>query len=411
MRANVAVVNATHGRLPMSLFARTEQAPADPILGLTEAFHKDQRSDKVNLGVGVYLDESGAIPLMDAVRQAQEQYVAAQKPHGYLPIDGLPAYREQTRALIFGDDAHIDNVTTVQSLSGTGALRIGGELLKQLSPDSRLLLSNPSWENHRALFTQVGFDVDTYTYYDADARGIDFAGMLDDLQQAKAGTVVVLHACCHNPTGYDLTDSQWDQVVQVIGERELVAFVDMAYQGFGDGPDADAALVGKLMTAKLPFLLATSYSKNFGLYGQRTGALHVAAGDADEATRVLSQLKLLIRKSYSNPPAFGANVVATVLGDAGLRASWETELQHMRERIASLRTKLVEHLAAQDVDDMDFIAEQRGMFSYCGLTRDQMQRLRAEHGVYGTDAGRLCVAALNDGNIEKVASAIANVRG
>lgn len=393
----------------MSLFARAEQAPADPILGLTEAFQKDERSDKVNLGVGVYLDEHGTIPLMDAIRRAQEQYVAAAKPHGYLPIDGLPAYRERTRALIFGD-ADIDHVTTVQTLSGTGALRVGGELLKQLSPESPLLLSNPSWENHRALFTQVGFHVDTYSYYDAEARGIDVAGMLDDLRRARAGTVVVLHACCHNPTGYDLTDAQWDQVVQIIGERELVAFVDMAYQGFGEGPDADTALVGKLMAAKQPFLLATSNAKNFGLYGQRTGALHVVASDADEAKRVLSQLKLLIRKNYSNPPAFGANVVAMVLGQAELRASWESELQHMRERIASLRTKLVQNLAAQGVDDMGFIAEQRGMFSYCGLTREQMQRLRAEHGVYGTDAGRLCVAALNDGNIEKVASAIASVR-
>lgn len=394
----------------MSLFARAEHAPADPILGLTEAFQKDARDDKVNLGVGVYLDENGTLPLMEAVRDAQEGVIAEQKAHAYLPIDGLPAYREQTRALVFGADEDLERVVTLQTPAGTGALRLGGELLRLLSADSTVLLPNPSWANHRAVFEASGLAVDTYAYYDAEARGINFDAMLASLRAAKPGTVCVLHACCHNPTGYDLTDAQWDQVVQVLGERELVPFMDMAYQGLGDGLAADAAAVHKLLTSGQSFLLATSNSKNFGLYGQRTGALHAVAADADEARRLLSQLKRLARTIYSNPPAFGATLVATILSDAQLRASWEGELGRMRERIASLRATLVQGLQAQGVDDMGFIAEQRGMFSYCGLAKEQMQRLRSEHGIYGTDSGRLCVAALNDGNVDKVAAAIAAVR-
>ncbi len=393
----------------MNLFERAELAPADPILGLTEAFVNDERTDKVNLGVGVYLDENGKLPLMASVKQAQERYVADGKPHGYLPIDGFPPYRDAVRNLVF-DEAMLECVATAQTLGGTGALKIGADLIHELSPASKVLISNPSWENHRAIFTRAGFEVETYRYYDADVRGVDFDGMLEDLRAAEPGTVVVLHACCHNPTGYDLTDEQWDQVVAVMGEQELFPFIDMAYQGFAAGLDEDGAVVGKFVDVGRPFLLSTSYSKTFGLYGQRTGSLNAVTADADEAKRVQSQMKICIRTNYSNPPAFGANVVATVLGDAELRRVWEEELDHMRVRIASLRTSLVEGLQKQGITDMDFIAQQRGMFSYSGLTKEQMQRLRSEFGIYGTDAGRLCVAALNDDNLQTVAKAIAAVR-
>ncbi len=394
----------------MSLLQRAELAPADPILGLTEAYNKDERTDKVNLGVGVYLDEDGKLPLMAAVREAQQRYLAKGLAHGYLPIDGLPAYREAVRDLAFGTEVDSSRIVTVEALGGTGALRIGADMLRQLAEESTVLVSDPSWENHRALFTRAGFTVDSYRYYDQDARGVDFDGTLASLRAAEPGTVVVLHACCHNPTGYDLTDEQWDRVVDLIAERELFPFIDMAYQGFGAGLEQDGAVVAKFVAKGLSFLLSTSYSKNFGLYGQRAGALHAVCADADEAARLLSQLKAIVRTNYSNPPAFGAHVVATILADDALRAQWADELEHMRVRIATLREQLVAGIEAAGVTDMGFIAQQRGMFSYSGLTTQQMVRLRDEYGIYGTNAGRLCVAALNDGNLAHVAAAIAAVR-
>lgn len=395
----------------MNLLERAELAPADPILGLTEAFLKDARQDKVNLGVGVYLDESGAVPLMEAVAQAEQRIVADAKPHGYLPIDGLPAFRDAVRELVFGQDAPVlERVATVQTVAGTGALRVGADLLKQLNPSASVLISDPSWENHRALFTRAGFHVGTYRYYAAEERGLDVEGMLADLAGAPEGTIVVLHPCCHNPTGYDLDDGQWDRVVAVLVERGLFPFVDMAYQGFAEGLTEDGALVGKLVEADISFMVGTSYSKTFGLYGQRIGSLSVVASDAEEARRVLSQLKICIRTNYSNPPAHGARIVATILGEQDLRNVWEEELRDMRNRIASLRKLLVKGLEAHNVVDMGFIAEQRGMFSYSGLGTDQMVRLREEFGIYGTDAGRMCVAALNNDNVGRVAEAIATVR-
>ncbi|NLE99250.1 MAG: aspartate/tyrosine/aromatic aminotransferase [Propionibacterium sp.] len=395
----------------MNLLERAELAPADPILGLTEAFVRDTRTDKVNLGVGVYLDEAGAIPLMAAVGEAERRIVAAAAPHGYVPIDGLPAFRAAVRPMVFGEDAPVlERVATVQTVAGTGALKVGADFLKQLNPSARVLISDPSWENHRALFTRAGFPVDSYRYYDAEARGIDLDGMLADLRAAVPGTVVVLHPCCHNPTGYDLSPEQWDQVVAVLAERELFPFVDMAYQGFAEGLAQDGAVVGKLVDAGVAFMVGTSYSKTFGLYGQRIGSLSVVCADADEAARVLSQLKICIRTNYSNPPAHGARIVSTILGDQGLRTMWEDELTTMRNRIASLRKLLVKGLEAQNIVDMGFIAEQRGMFSYSGLGPTQMERLREEHGIYGTNTGRMCVAALNHDNVGRVAQAIAAVR-
>lgn len=395
----------------MNLLERAELAPADPILGLTEAFNNDGRSDKVNLGVGVYLDESGKVPLMEAVREAEQRIVGEAKPHSYLPIDGLPAFREEVRKLVFGTDAPVlERTATVQAVAGTGALKVGADFLRQLNPSATVLISDPSWENHRALFTRAGFKVGTYRYYDAESRGIDLEGMLADLRGAAEGTIVVLHPCCHNPTGYDLTPEQWDRVVEVVAERGLFAFVDMAYQGFAAGLAEDGALVGKFVESGLPFIVGTSYSKTFGLYGQRIGSLSVVASSADEARRVLSQLKIVIRTNYSNPPAHGAKIVAGVLADPALRGVWEEELGKMRNRIALLRKDLVKGLEANGVTDMGFIAEQRGMFSYSGLTTHQMVRLREEFGIYGTDAGRMCVAALNADNVGRVAKAIAAVR-
>lgn len=397
----------------MPILDRVQLAPADPILGLTEAFKADERGNKVNLGVGVYLGEDGKLPLMDAVRIAGERLAIAARPHGYLGIDGLPSYNEATKALVFGaesDAVSSGRITTVQTLGGTGALKVAADFLRTIEPDAKVLISSPSWENHRALFTRAGFVVDEYRYYAPEARGIDFDGMLEDLRAADAGTIVVLHACCHNPTGYDLAPEQWDHVISTISERGLVALVDMAYQGFGFGIREDGAVIDKFVAAGLDFFVTTSFSKSFSLYGERIGALHVVSPDADTARKVLSQVKICIRTNYSNPATHGAALVDIVLGDEELRANWEAELGSMRERIKSLRGRLVQGLQQQGIEDMGFINEQLGMFSYSGLTKDQMVALRTEHGVYGTDKGRMCVAALNSSNVDHVASAIAAVR-
>lgn len=397
----------------MTILSGVELAPADPILGLTEAYNNDEREDKVNLGVGVYLDESGKLPLMDAVRVAEEQLTAAARPHGYLGIDGMPGYNAATKDLVFGAGSEAvtsGRVTTVQTLGGTGALKVAADFLGTIDPNATVLISSPSWENHRALFTRAGFRVEEYRYYSRDLLGIDFDGMIADLEAAAAGTVVVLHACCHNPTGYDLDAAQWDRVIEVISARGLVALVDMAYQGFGFGIEADGAVIGKFVDAGLTFFVTTSFSKSFSLYGERIGALHVVSPDAETARKVLSQVKICIRTNYSNPAMHGAALVTTVLTDPELRANWEAELGVMRDRIKDLRTRLVDGLRAQGVEDMDFISSQLGMFSYSGLTKEQMVALRNEHAVYGTDAGRMCVAALNSGNVERVAKAIAAVR-
>ncbi|MCO6483309.1 MAG: aspartate/tyrosine/aromatic aminotransferase [Flavobacteriales bacterium] len=397
----------------MSLFSAVELAPRDPILGLNEQFAADSNPNKVNLGVGVYLDEHGKLPLLQCVQAAEQALMATPKPRGYLPIDGIPAYDSAVKGLVFGADSEpvrSGRIATVQGLGGTGALKIGADFLKHLNPTAQVLISDPSWENHRALFTQAGFPVATYRYYDAATRALDFDAMLADLQSAAAGTIVVLHACCHNPTGYDLSPAQWDRVVAAVKARRLTPFLDMAYQGFGHGIAEDGAVVGKFAAAGLNFFISTSFSKSFSLYGERVGALSVLCTDQDEAARVLSQLKIMVRTNYSNPPTHGGAVVAMVLGDPRLRAQWEAELAGMRERIKRMRGKLVEGLKAAGVaQDMGFITEQIGMFSYSGLAKAQMQRLRSEFGVYGTDSGRLCVAALNEKNIDYVCRAMARV--
>ncbi len=397
----------------MSLFSAVELAPRDPILGLNEQFAADPNPDKVNLGVGVYFDENGKLPLLKCVQEAEKLLMEAPKPRGYLPIDGIAAYDKAVQGLVFGADSAIvkaGRVATVQALGGTGGLKIGADFLKRINPAAKVLISDPSWENHRALFESAGFVVENYPYYDAAKRGVNFDGMLAALKAAPAGTIVVLHACCHNPTGYDIDGAQWDQVVAAIQANELVAFLDMAYQGFGDGIAEDGAVIGKFVAAGLDFFVSTSFSKSFSLYGERVGALSVACESKDEADRVLSQLKRVIRTNYSNPPTHGAQVVATVLNTPALRAMWEDELAGMRVRIKQMREALQQKLTAAGLkQDFSYITRQKGMFSYSGLTKEQMQRLRSEFGVYGVDSGRICVAALNSKNIDAVVAAIAKV--
>jgi aromatic-amino-acid transaminase len=397
----------------MSLFNAVEMAPRDPILGLNEQFNADPNPNKVNLGVGVYYDEDGKLPLLKCVLAAEKKMMEAPKARGYLPIDGIAAYDAAVQGLVFGADSEpvkSKRVATVQALGGTGGLKVGADFLKKVNPKAKILISDPSWENHRALFTQAGFEVEAYPYYNAAKRGIDFDGMLTGLDVAPEGTVVVLHACCHNPTGYDLTPAQWDQVIEKVKQRKLVPFLDMAYQGFGTGIAEDGAVIQKFVAAGLDFFVSTSFSKSFSLYGERVGGLSVLCSSAEEATRVLSQLKIMIRTNYSNPPTHGAQVVATVLGTPELRAQWEQELAGMRTRIKQMRHALVDKLkAAGAKGDFAFIVDQVGMFSYSGLNKQQMERLRSDFGVYGVDSGRICVAALNAKNIDHVAKAIAAV--
>ncbi|HOZ66478.1 MAG TPA: amino acid aminotransferase, partial [Burkholderiaceae bacterium] len=385
----------------------------DPILGLNEQFNADTNPNKVNLGVGVYFDDTGKLPLLKCVQSAEATMAAAPKPRGYLPIDGIVAYDAGVKALVFGADSEpvkSGRVATVQAIGGTGGLKIGADFLKKLNPNAKVLISDPSWENHQALFTNAGFKVETYRYYDAATRGLNVDGMLADLKAAPAGTIALLHACCHNPTGYDITAAQWDQVVAICKANDLVPFLDMAYQGFGYGLKEDGAVIQKFVDAGLTFFVSTSFSKSFSLYGERVGALSVLCTDKAEADRVLSQLKIAIRTNYSNPPTHGGSVVAAVLGNPELRKQWEDELAEMRVRIKAMRSAFVEKLKAAGVkQDMSFITTQIGMFSYSGLSKDQMVRLRNEFGVYGTDTGRMCVAALNSKNIDYVCASIAKV--
>ncbi len=395
----------------MSLFSAVEMAPADPILGLTEKFKADTDPRKANLGVGAYQNAEGKLPLLACVAEAEKRIAATPQPKPYLPIDGLGAYNAYVKELVFGAGSPvIERTATVQSLGGTGALRVGAEFLKKIAAGATVLISDPSWENHKALFTAAGYPVESYRYYDAATRGIDIEGMVEDLRAAAPGTIVVLHACCHNPTGYDLDADQWGTVIEVVTAGGLIPYLDMAYQGFSQGLEEDAQVVRRFADAGLQFVCSTSFSKSFSLYGERDGALSVVCGDPDEAKRVLSQLKPVVRTLYSNPPTHGAKIVATVLGDPELRAQWEVELGEMRDRIKEMRAALVAGLSAAGItDDVSFITDQVGMFSYSGLSKDQMVRLREEFHVYGTDKGRICVAALNPGNVEHVAQSIASV--
>jgi aromatic-amino-acid transaminase len=396
-----------------SIFAAVEMAPRDPILGLNESFNADTRTTKVNLGVGVYFDDNGKIPLLSAVKAAEKARMDAQPPRGYQPIEGAVAYNQAVQNLIFGKGSDIladGRVVTAQCLGGTGALKVGADYLKRLSPEATVYISDPSWENHRALFESAGFPVENYPYYDAATRGVDFAGMKEKLLSLPAGAIVVLHACCHNPTGADLTDAQWAEVVAACQERGLVPFLDMAYQGFADGIDADAASVRAFIASGLQCFISSSFSKSFSLYGERVGALSIVTASKEESGRVMSQVKRVIRTNYSNPPTHGGAIVAAVLGSSELRQMWEDELAGMRDRIRVMRSGFAEKLAARNVpQDFSFIVQQRGMFSYTGLTADQVERMKNEFGIYAVSTGRICVAALNTRNLDYVADAVAAV--
>ncbi|BBP78255.1 aromatic amino acid aminotransferase [Pseudomonas gingeri NCPPB 3146 = LMG 5327] len=397
----------------MSLFSAVEMAPRDPILGLNEAFNADTRTDKVNLGVGVYCDESGKIPLLRAVVDAETQRVAQHASRGYLPIDGIAAYDKAVQTLLFGEGSPLiaaGRVLTTQAVGGTGALKIGADFLKQLLPNATVAISDPSWENHRALFEAAGFPVQNYRYYDAASNGVNRAGLLEDLNALPAKSIVVLHACCHNPTGVDLTPADWQDVLDVVKSRDLVPFLDMAYQGFGDGIEEDAAAVRLFAGSGLTFFVSSSFSKSFSLYGERVGALSIVSESKEETARVLSQVKRVIRTNYSNPPTHGASIVAAVLNNPELRAQWESELAEMRLRIRGMRMQMVDLLAQYGAKrDFSFVGRQRGMFSYSGLTVEQVARLKNEFGIYALDTGRICVASLNQRNIEAVVKAIVQV--
>ncbi|CAD1785965.1 aspartate/tyrosine/aromatic aminotransferase [Xanthomonas euroxanthea] len=397
----------------MSFFANVEQVPGDPILGLTEAYNADSRPNKVNLGVGIYYDENGRIPLLRAVHKIEQQLALDAKPRGYLPIDGLAAYDKATQELLFGTESALlasGRVATSQTVGGSGALRVGADLLKKLLPTATIAISNPSWENHRAVFGAAGFEVVDYTYFDAASHGLNFDGMLADLAKLEPGTVVLLHACCHNPTGADLTKEQWKQVAGLLKERKLFPFVDIAYQGFDKGIEADAYAVRLLAAEGIDsYVVASSYSKSFSLYGERVGALSVVSASAAEAKAVQSQVKRIIRTIYSSPSTHGAALVAGVLTSPELRDLWEQELTEMRERIHALRAGLVAKLATLGAPEFDFIQRQAGMFSYSGLTRTQVDRLREEFAIYAVGTGRICVAALSQRNLDYVAQAVATV--
>ncbi|PLC53527.1 aromatic amino acid aminotransferase [Pollutimonas nitritireducens] len=396
-----------------SLFESVELAPRDPILGLNEQYNADTRAGKVNLGVGVYYDDEGRLPLLQAVRMAEIGRIEAAAARGYLPIEGIPGYNTAAQTLLFGQGSELlasGRVLTAQSLGGTGALKIGADFLKQLLPQSKVVISDPSWENHRALFERAGFTVDTYPYYDAETHGLNFNGMLECLQKLPEQTIVLFHACCHNPTGVDPTFEQWQQIVEIVKAKNLVPFLDIAYQGFGDGIEEDASVVRLFAQHDLTMLISSSFSKSFSLYGERVGALTLVSSSKEESTRVLSQLKRVIRTNYSNPPTHGGTVVSTVLNTPELYTLWASELAGMRDRIRAMRIQLVQKLKDHGIkQNFDFVLKQRGMFSYSGLTAAQVDRLRDEYGVYAVSSGRICVAALNSHNIDYVAASIAKV--
>ena len=397
----------------MNLFASVQLAPKDPIFGLTEAYTADQRPGKVNLGVGVYYTDDGKVPLLKAVLAAEQEVVAKQSPRAYIPIEGPNPYNSAVQNLLFGADSPLikeGRVVTAECLGGTGALRVGGDFVKRLDTGAPAAISAPSWENHRGIFESAGYQVLEYTYFDPKTRGVDFDGMVKSLESFPAKTLVILHACCHNPTGADLTAEQWKKIISICQTRQLIPFLDIAYQGFASGIEQDGVAVRMFADSGMSFFVSSSFSKSFSLYGERVGAISIVTQSKEESTRVLSQLKRVIRTNYSNPPTHGAAIVATVLNSPTLRQMWEDELAEMRERIKAMRHGLNQKLAASGVQqDFSFIEAQRGMFSYSGLTADQVAKLQEQDGIYALSTGRICVAALNTKNLDRVAQAIARV--
>ena len=393
-----------------SLLAGVKMAPRDAILGLTELFVADPNPKKVNLGVGVYYDDQGKVPLLECVRRADERLTAAGVARPYLAMDGFPDYVKQVQALLFGPShpaVAAGRVTTVQAVGGTGGLKVGADFIRRFAPDAAVWMSDPTYDNHIPLFQEAGFRIESYPYYDPRTRGIRFPEMLAAMRAIPKGSVLLLHACCHNPTGVDIRGAQWDDVMKIVAERRLIPFLDFAYQGFGDGVEEDAQVARRFAEALPVVLVAMSFSKSFSLYGERVGALSVVASDSGEAAKVLSNLKRMIRTNYSNPPSHGARIVAAVLADPELRALWMKEVIGMRDRVRAMRKELVERMKTRIPDDFGFILQQRGIFSYSGLSREQMVAMRERFSVYGIESGRICVAALNSKNLDYVADAIA----
>ncbi|MFP8737837.1 aromatic amino acid transaminase [Klebsiella aerogenes] len=396
------------------MFQKVDAYAGDPILSLMERFKEDPRSDKVNLSIGLYYNEDGIIPQLQAVADAEAQLNA--QPHGaslYLPMEGLNSYRHAIAPLLFGADHPVlkqNRVASIQTLGGSGALKVGADFLKRYFPQSHVWVSDPTWENHIAIFEGAGFEVSTYPWFDDESNGVRFEAFLAKLQTLPERDIVLLHPCCHNPTGADLSNAQWDEVVKVLKARNLIPFLDIAYQGFGAGMEDDAYAIRAIASAGLPMLVSNSFSKIFSLYGERVGGLSIVCDDAETAGRVLGQLKATVRRNYSSPPNFGAQVVAAVLNDAALKASWLAEVEAMRTRILAMRQTLVEALKeAVPGKNFDYLLKQRGMFSYTGLSAAQVDRLREEFGVYLIASGRMCVAGLNSRNVQRVAQAFAAV--
>ena len=385
----------------------------DPILSLQLAYRDDPRADKINLSIGLYYDDNGHVPRLTSVQQAQSRVSTSTEPSMYLPMSGDPVYCKASQALLFGEDSEVvkqGRVATIQTVGGSGALKVGSDVIRRFFPNIQARISNPTWDNHRAILEGSGFTVDTYPYFNRETQRVDFPAMTDALRALPAGTLVLLHPCCHNPTGADLTPAQWDEVVEIIASRQLLAFLDIAYQGLGEGLDADAYLVRALAKANQSFLVASSYSKIFSLYGERCGSLSMVCASADEAGRALGQMQQAVRRNYSSPPAYGASLVRTVLTDTSLNTEWRSEVHAMRVRMQSMRERLIQGLVkAQPEVDWSFLAAQRGMFAYAPVLAAQMTRLREEFGVYIIESGRICVAGLNSGNVDRVAHAFASV--
>ena len=402
----------------LDLSAMFEHIPAfagDPILSLNEDFQKDPRSGKINLSIGIYFDDAGRIPVLESVQRA-EAWVAAQAgPKPYLPIEGAANFRAAVQQLLFGaghEAVVASRVVTIQAVGSSGGLKVGADFLASHFAGSQVWVSDPTWDNHRSMFEGAGLRVNTYPYYDASTGGLKFEQMMATLAGLAPRSVVLLHACCHNPTGVDLTRAQWDRLIPLLRERELLPYLDLAYQGFGDGIDADAYAVRALASAGVSFFIANSFSKSMSLYGERCGALSVVCPDADQASRVLGQLKFTVRRNYSSPPIHGGQIVARVLSEPALRQLWERELGAMRERILEMRRALHQEISARlPGRNFDYLVEQRGMFSYTGLSAAQVDRLREQHALYMVRSGRVCVAGLNRANVEPTARAMAAVLG
>ena len=395
------------------MFQHVDAYPGDPILTLVETFHKDPREQKVNLGIGLYYDEQGRIPLLGSVRKAEIARAANPLPRPYLPMEGAANYREAVQKLLFGADhaaVQAKRIATIQTIGGSGALKVGADLLKRYFPNSEVWVSNPTWDNHRSIFEGAGFKVHDYPYYDAATGGVRFDAMLALLQTMPAQSVVLLHPCCHNPTGVDLSQPQWQQVIEVVKARQLIPFMDIAYQGFGDSLEEDAYAIRAMTDAGVSFCVSNSFSKNLSFYGERCGGLSIVCQSAEEAERVLGQMKFTVRRNYSSPPTHGGQITAAVMNDAALYQEWVGEVSEMRERIKAMRQKLFEVLSARlPGRDFSYFIKQRGMFSYTGLTPQQVDRLREEFAIYLVKSGRMCVAGLNSRNIDYVASAMAAV--